>query len=63
MRLLPVVANGQPAYAMYMRGEDGVHRAFQLQVVSLGASGVGHVTAFFDVSLFARFGLPEVLSA
>ncbi len=63
MRLLPVVANGQPAYAMYMRDEDGVHRAFQLQVVSLGAAGVGHVTAFFDVSLFARFGLPEVLSS
>ncbi|MFD4182844.1 sigma-70 family RNA polymerase sigma factor [Rhodococcus sp. NPDC058514] len=61
MKLIPTVSNGQPAFAMYMRGPDGVHRAFQLQVVSLGPSGVDHVTAFFDVSLFAKFGLPETL--
>ncbi|CRK54374.1 ECF RNA polymerase sigma factor SigG [Rhodococcus sp. RD6.2] len=60
MRLLPTVSNGQPAFGLYMRGEDGVHRAFQLQVVSLGPSGIGHVTVFFDLSLFAKFSLPEV---
>ncbi|MGW0045101.1 sigma-70 family RNA polymerase sigma factor [Rhodococcus sp. NPDC003348] len=61
MRLVPTVSNGQPAFGLYMRGEDGVHRAFQLQVVSLGPSGIGHVTVFFDLSLFAKFGLPDTL--
>ncbi|MFN8075235.1 MAG: sigma-70 family RNA polymerase sigma factor [Kineosporiaceae bacterium] len=61
-RLLPTTANGQPAFGLYMRGEDGVHRAFHLQVLDVDDAGkVRHVVAFFDTSLFARFGLPEVL--
>lgn len=59
--MLPVSANGQPALALYMRGEDGRHHAFQIQVPTLTEQGVSHVVAFFEVSLFARFGLPEVL--
>ncbi|MDG3016702.1 sigma-70 family RNA polymerase sigma factor [Speluncibacter jeojiensis] len=61
MRLLPTVANGQPAFGLYMRGPDGVHRAFQLQVVGLGDGGVHHVAAFFEPSLFGAFGLPAEL--
>jgi RNA polymerase sigma-70 factor (ECF subfamily) len=45
-----------------MRGGDGVHRAFHLQVLDLAEGGVAHVAAFFDVSLFPRFGLPAVLA-
>jgi RNA polymerase sigma-70 factor (ECF subfamily) len=45
-----------------MRGGDGVHRAFHLQVLDLAEGGVAHVAAFFDVSLFSRFGLPAVLA-
>ncbi|GAB34164.1 RNA polymerase ECF-type sigma factor SigG [Gordonia otitidis NBRC 100426] len=65
--LLPTTANGQPAFGLYMRGPDGVHRPFQLQVldvVATGAAGtveVAHVVAFFGDDLtgdFARFGLP-----
>ena len=63
MVLLPAQANGQPAFAMYMRGEDGVHRAFQLHVVHLRGAAVDHVVAFLDTSLFAKFGLPDVLPA
>jgi RNA polymerase sigma-70 factor (ECF subfamily) len=59
--MVPVMANGQPAYGLYMRGEDGVHRAFQLQQLELRDGRVAHVVAYFDTSLFARFGLPEVL--
>jgi RNA polymerase sigma-70 factor, ECF subfamily len=62
LRLLPVEANGQPAFAMYIRGKDGGWEAFQLQVVTLTAAGLSHVTAFFDLSLFATFGLPLTLS-
>jgi RNA polymerase sigma-70 factor (ECF subfamily) len=54
-------ANGEPVLAVYMRGEDGVHRAFQLQQLTLTEQGVAHVACYFDASLFARFGLPEVV--
>jgi RNA polymerase sigma-70 factor (ECF subfamily) len=63
MVLLPAQANGQPAFGMYMRGDDGVHRAFQLHVLHLKGAAVDHVVAFFDTSLFAKFGLPDAVPA
>jgi len=63
MLMVPTEANGQPAFGLYMRGEDGVHRAFQLQVLTVATSGstpsVSHVGCFFDLNLFPTFGLPE----
>lgn len=59
MRLLPSWANGQPAFGLYMRGEDGVHRPFQLHVLDVTAGGVAHVVCFFDLDLFEKFGLPQ----
>src|SRR5690625_5255019 len=61
MRLLPTSANGEPVLALYMREEDGVHRAFHLQHVTVTEDGVARVTAFFDPGLFAWFGLPPEL--
>ncbi len=61
MRMVATSANGQPAYGLYMRNEDGVHVAFQLHVVDVTARGVAHVACFFDLRLFERFGLPERL--
>jgi RNA polymerase sigma-70 factor (ECF subfamily) len=61
MRLLPTQANGQPAFGLYMRGDDDVFRPFHLQVLTLGRDGVRHVGAFFETSLFERFGLPASL--
>jgi len=63
LRLLPTEANGQPAYGMYMRGADGAWTPFQLHVLTLTASAVSHVTAFFDLTLFETFGLPAALTA
>ncbi len=63
MRMVPTRANGQPAFALYMRGEDGSFHPFHLQVLTLGTAGVEHVGAFFEPSLFARFGLPPSLPA
>jgi RNA polymerase sigma-70 factor (ECF subfamily) len=61
MRLVPAgTANGLPVYGLYMRDEDGAHRAFQLQQVELGDDGVTRVVAYFDTALFASFGLPDV---
>lgn len=62
MRMVATAANGQPAFGLYMREADGVHRAFQIQVLNLPAEGgVDHVAAFFDRSLFPLFGLPAEL--
>jgi len=64
MRLLPTSgANGQPAYGLYMREEDGVHRAFQIQQLTMGEGGVERVTCYFDLSLFEAFGLPRELAS
>ena len=59
--LVPVFANGQPAFGLYMRQLDGSHHAFQLQVLTLTSQGVSHVSTFFDLTLFDTFELPEVL--
>ncbi|CAL9393528.1 ECF RNA polymerase sigma factor SigG [Nocardiopsis dassonvillei] len=61
MALVPVRANGQPGFGLYMRDAEGVHRAFGLQVLDLEPRGVRHTAMFFDTSLFARFGLPDRL--
>ncbi|MBP2478119.1 RNA polymerase sigma-70 factor (ECF subfamily) [Crossiella equi] len=59
MKLLPVSANGQPAFGLYMR-EGGTYRPFNLPVLTFGADGrIAHVSSFFDTRLFAKFGLPE----
>lgn len=60
MRLIPLVANGQPAAAMYMRDDDQ-HLPFQLHVIDMRPDGVSHVVAFLDTTLFPKFGLPERL--
>src|SRR5579875_2194044 len=60
MRLIPLLANGQPAAAMYMRDGDR-HQPFQLQVLDITAAGVSRVVAFLDTTLFTKFGLPTWL--
>ncbi len=62
LRMLPTRANGQPAVAMYVRGADGVLRAHSLQVLTVEEGAVGRITAFLDVDVFGRFGLPGVLA-
>jgi len=60
LRLLPTEANGQPAYAVYRLTDEG-WTPFQLHVLALTDGRVSHVAAFFDLSLFATFGLPARL--
>lgn len=63
MPMVRTAANGQPAFGLYMRQADGSFAPFHLQVVDLDGDAVHHVGAFFDVTLFERFGLPERLPA
>jgi RNA polymerase sigma-70 factor (ECF subfamily) len=57
-RMLPTAANGQPAFAIYQRGDDGRHWAHGIQVLTVDADGIGHVVSFNDPGLVAVFGLP-----
>ncbi len=61
MRMIPASANGQPAFALYMRDPDGAHRAFQFSVLDIIDGRITHVRAFFDRRLFATAGLPDEL--
>jgi RNA polymerase sigma-70 factor (ECF subfamily) len=51
-RLVPLRANGQPGFAMYLDDE-----AFAVQVITLRGAAVSAVTAFHDPALVRRFGL------
>jgi RNA polymerase sigma-70 factor, ECF subfamily len=63
LRLLPVTANGQDAFAVYQRAADCCYRAHAIIVLELSAAGIGRMTAFQRPSLFARFGLPPEFAA
>jgi RNA polymerase sigma-70 factor (ECF subfamily) len=61
--MVPLRANGQHGFALYMRDPaTNAHRAFQIQVLTLSAAGVAHSVVFFDLTLFDLFGLPQLLS-
>jgi RNA polymerase sigma-70 factor (ECF subfamily) len=55
--LVPVEANGQPAFATYTREPDGSLRPEFLQVLDLGADGIEHVYAFVGSRVFELFDL------
>jgi RNA polymerase sigma-70 factor (ECF subfamily) len=60
MRLIPSLANGQPAAAMYMRDGDQ-DLPFQLHVLDITDTGVSHVVAFLETILFPKFVLAASL--
>jgi RNA polymerase sigma-70 factor (ECF subfamily) len=62
-QMIPVAANGQPAFAAYLRGHDSGYLAHSICVLTIAASRVARVTAFNDPGLFAAFGLPQTVPA
>jgi RNA polymerase sigma-70 factor, ECF subfamily len=62
-KVVPVAANGQPAAACYLRGDDGLHHAHAVQVLTIGTAGITHIVSFNQPALFAAFGLPPILPA
>jgi RNA polymerase sigma-70 factor, ECF subfamily len=62
-QMTPVAANGQPAFAAYLRGHGGVYRAHSISVLTIAASRVARVTSFNDPGLFATFGLTQTAPA
>ena len=62
-RMVPTAANGQFALGVYVRGHDGLHHGYGVQVLTITASRIARITAFIDADLLATFGLPADLAA
>jgi RNA polymerase sigma-70 factor, ECF subfamily len=59
-RMVPIAANGQPAAAAYLRGEDGLHHAYGISVLDVTAAGIARIVVFGEPGLVTLFGLPLV---
>ncbi len=57
--LVPVAANGQPAFACYVRADRGSLRPHGIQVLTIRSGHIAGVVSFNDGALLARFGLPD----
>ena len=63
LRLVPVAANGQPAFAAYQRGPGGAYLAYAITVPLVTGTGIARIVTFFSPDLFEPFGLPREYSA
>jgi RNA polymerase sigma-70 factor (ECF subfamily) len=62
-RLVPVRANGQPAFGCYLReGSDAVFEAHGMIVLTLEGDRIAALTRFTDNGNLERFGLPRTLT-
>src|ERR1700722_2095645 len=62
-RLVPTMANGQPAFAAYEREHDGVYRAHAALVLTVTTTGGGRIVIFLSPGLLGTFGLPQEYGA
>jgi RNA polymerase sigma-70 factor, ECF subfamily len=60
--LVETSANGQPAFALYIRGEDALYHAHSVKVLTLTKAGISAVLSFHQPALFPAFGLPIIQS-
>src|ERR1700734_2610739 len=61
-RLVPAAANGQPAFAAYLRDADGAYRAHAMIVLTLTAALITRIVVFLEHALFRLFGLDRELA-
>jgi RNA polymerase sigma-70 factor, ECF subfamily len=61
-RLVPSAANGQPAFAAYLRDDDGVYRAHAMIVLTLTGALIARIVIFLEPALFRLFGLARELA-
>jgi RNA polymerase sigma-70 factor (ECF subfamily) len=62
-RLVAVMANGQPAFAVYQRDQGGAYYAHAVLVPTVTTRGIARMVSFLDSGLFASFGLPREYGA
>ena len=58
-RMVPVMANGQPAFAAYTRGDDGSYHAHEVLVPTVTKTGIARIVVFLGPELVTMFGLPD----
>jgi len=58
-RMVPVMANGQPAFAAYTRGDDGSYHAHEVLLPTVSKTGIARIVVFLNADLFRMFGLPH----
>jgi RNA polymerase sigma-70 factor, ECF subfamily len=63
LRLVVVMANGQPAFAVYQRERDGTYGAHAVLVPTVTTTGIARIVSFLSPGLFASFGLPPEYGA
>jgi RNA polymerase sigma-70 factor, ECF subfamily len=63
LRRVAVMANRQPAFAVYERDPGGAYQAHAVQVLTVTTMGIARIVAFQDPGLFASFGLPREYGA
>jgi RNA polymerase sigma-70 factor, ECF subfamily len=59
-RMCATRANGQPAFAGYIRDTTGVYRPYGVTVLTVVDEGISRVTSFGDPELVAAFGFPAL---
>jgi hypothetical protein len=62
IRLVPAAANGQPAFAAYLRDAGGAYRAHALIVLTLTGALITRIVIFLEPALFRLFGLDRELA-
>ena len=63
LRLVPVMANGQRAFAVYRREPGAGYRRHAVLVPTAARTGITRIVAFQDPGLFGSFGLPQEYGA
>jgi RNA polymerase sigma-70 factor, ECF subfamily len=64
LRLVPMAANGQPAFAVYEKNVlDGTWNAHSIHVLTPDHGAIGALTLFVEPRLFQAFALPLILPA
>jgi hypothetical protein len=59
-RIVPVRANGQPAFGKYIWDEKRqTFTAHSISVLTLDGDRIAEITTFPDAELIPRFGLPD----
>ena len=62
--LIPVEANGSPAFAQYKPSPAGGREPWALQVLEISGGRIAGISFFLDTDhLFPLFGLPDRLGA
>ena len=63
VRLIPIRANGSPAFAVYQMDSQGTYRAAALHVLTIENGSISEIHDFltFDGQLFSKFRLPLVV--